>query len=65
MEANLRDSSLTEANFDNANLYKADLRGADGLSLEQLSKAKSLYLARFDPELHAILEKEIPDLIGS
>ncbi len=65
MEANLRDSSLTEANFEDANLYKADLRGADGLSLEQLSKAKSLYLAKFDPELHTLLEKEMPDLIGS
>jgi uncharacterized protein YjbI with pentapeptide repeats len=65
MEANLRDSSLTEANFKDANLYKADLRGADGINLEQLSKAKSLYLAKFDPEIQAILEKEVPDLIGS
>jgi len=65
MEANLRGCSLTEANFQDANLYKADLRGADGLSLEQLSKAKSLYLAKFDPGLQALLEKEIPDLIGS
>jgi uncharacterized protein YjbI with pentapeptide repeats len=65
MEANLKHCSLTEANFQDANLYKADLRGADGLSLEQLSKAKSLYLAKFDPELHALLEEEIPDLIGS
>ena len=65
MEANLRDCSLTEADFADANLYKADLRGADGLSLEQLSKAKSLYLAKFDPEIQTLLEKEVPDLIGS
>lgn len=65
MEANLKESSLTEANFKDANLYKADLRGADGLTLEQLSKAKSLYLAKFDPEMQEILEKEVPDLIGS
>ena len=65
MEANLKDSSLTEADFEDANLYKADLRGADGLNLEQLSKAKSLYLAKFDQELHNLLEKEVPDLIGS
>lgn len=64
MEANLSNCSLTEANFEDANLYKADLRGADGLSAEQLSKAKSLYLAKFDPELYEELEKEIPDLIG-
>jgi BTB/POZ domain-containing protein KCTD9 len=64
MEANLKNCSLTEADFEDANLYKADLRGADGLSLEQLAKAKSLYLAKFDPDLYAILEKEVPDLIG-
>jgi len=64
MEANLRECSLTEANFENANLYKADFRGAEGLTLEQLSKAKSLYLAKFDPEIYAILEEEVPDLIG-
>jgi BTB/POZ domain-containing protein KCTD9 len=64
MEANLKDCALTEADFSDANLYKADLRGADGLQLEQLAKAKSLYLAKFDPEIYALLEKEIPDLIG-
>jgi len=64
MEANLQKSSLTEANLENANLYKADLRGADGLTLEQLSKAKSLYLAKIDPELHEQLVENYPDLIG-
>lgn len=64
MEANLQNCSLAEANFENANLYKADFRGAEGLTLEQLSKAKSLYLAEFDPEIYKILKKEIPDLIG-
>lgn len=64
MEANLSHCSLTEANFEDANLYKADLRGADGLSAEQLSKTKSLYLAKFDPDMYEVLEKEIPDLIG-
>lgn len=64
MEANLQNCALAEASFENANLYKADLRGADGLSLEQLAKAKSLYLAKMDSELHDLLEKEFPDLIG-
>jgi uncharacterized protein YjbI with pentapeptide repeats len=64
MEANLKECALTEANFENANLYKADFRGCEGLTLEQLSKAKSLYLAQFDPEIYAVLEKEVPDLIG-
>ena len=64
MEANLSNCSLTEANFESANLYKADFRGADGLSVEQLSQAKSLYLAQFDPDLYAVLQEEYPDLIG-
>lgn len=64
MEANLSNCALAETNFEDTNLYKADFRGAEGLTLEQLSKAKSLYLAKFDPELHDLLSKEIPDLIG-
>ncbi len=64
MEANLSNCSLAEANFENANLYKANFRGASGLTMEQLSKAKSLYLATFDPELQTQLEEHIPDLIG-
>lgn len=64
MEANLSNCSLTEANFEDANLYKADLRGADGLCVEQLAKAKSLYLAKFDDELYEQLAAEVPDLIG-
>jgi len=64
MEANLSNCSLAEVNFENANLYKADFRGAEGLTLEQLSKAKSLYLASFDPEIRVQLEEFYPDLIG-
>ncbi len=64
MEANLQKCALAEANFENANLYKADFRGADGLTLEQLSKAKSLYLAKFDQDIYEQLKEHIPDLIG-
>lgn len=64
MEADLSNTALAEANFQDANLYKADFRGAEGLSLDQLSKAKSLYLSKFDPEIHALLEEAVPDLIG-
>lgn len=63
MEANLSNCSLAEVNFENANLYKANFKGATGLTVEQLSKAKSLYLASFDPELQVQLEEHIPDLI--
>ena len=64
MEANLSNCSLAECNFENANLYKADFTGATGLTIEQLSKAKSLYLATFDPEMQIQLEEHAPDLIG-
>ena len=64
MEANLSNCSLAEANFENANLYKANFTGATGLTVEQLSKAKSLYLASFDPDLQVQLEEHFPDLIG-
>jgi uncharacterized protein YjbI with pentapeptide repeats len=64
MEADLSGCALAEANFEDANLYKADLRKAQGLTVEQLSKAKSLYLAEFDPEIREALQEEIPDLLG-
>lgn len=60
MEANLMGSYLMGADFENASLYKADLRGAKGLTAEQLSKAKTLYLAKLDPELQEEVEKIIP-----
>ena len=64
MEANLSGCALSEANFEDANLYKANLTNAQGLTVEQLSKAKSLYLAEFDSDLREKLEKEIPELLG-
>ncbi|PZR30325.1 MAG: pentapeptide repeat-containing protein [Azospira oryzae] len=64
MESNLQNSYLMGADFENASLYKADLRGAKGLSVEQLSKAKTLYLARFDEELIEQIKVSIPELVG-
>jgi len=64
METNLQNADLTEANFTNANLYKADLRGAKGLTKEQLSKARTLYLAKFDPEFQKEIKEVHPDLVG-
>lgn len=64
MEANLQNSYLMGADLENASLYKADLRGAKGLTLDQLSKAKTLYLARFDDELLDQVKIKFPDLIG-
>jgi BTB/POZ domain-containing protein KCTD9 len=64
MESNLRGCYLTGADFDNASLYKADLRGAKGLTIEQLTKAKTLYLAQFDEEILNQIKSSIPELVG-
>ncbi len=65
MEANLKNSYLMGADFENASLYKADLRGAKGLTIEQLAKAKTLYLAQFDEELLEQIKMITPELVGS
>jgi BTB/POZ domain-containing protein KCTD9 len=51
MEANLKNTYLMGADFENASLYKADFRGSKGLTVQQLAKAKTLYLAQFDADL--------------
>jgi BTB/POZ domain-containing protein KCTD9 len=65
MESNLTNSYLMGADFENASLYKADLRGAKGLTIEQLAKAKTLYLAQFDDEIFEQIKVTVPELIGS
>lgn len=64
MEANLQGCYLTGADFENASLYKADLRGAKGLTIEQLTKAKTLYLAKFDEEILNQIKSNVPELVG-
>ena len=54
--ANLQDSNLKYANFRNSNLKYADLSFAKlqyvrNLTIDQLSKVKTLYKAKLDPEL--------------
>lgn len=63
MEANLKGAYLTGANLTGANLYKADLRNAVGLTLEQLEKARTLYLARLDEELMEQVKLRLPSLV--
>jgi BTB/POZ domain-containing protein KCTD9 len=65
MEANLRNSYVMGADFENTSLYKADLRGAKGLTIDQLTKAKTLYLAKFDDEIQEQVKAMIPELVGS
>ncbi len=64
MEASLNGCYLTGADFENANLYKADLRNTSGLTIEQLSKVKTLYLAQFDDEIMEQIQSTLPDLVG-
>jgi len=64
MEANLRNCYVMGADFENASLYKADLRGAKGLTIEQLSKVKTLYLAKFDDEILVQIKSNLPELVG-
>ena len=63
MEANMQGSYLTGADFENASLYKSDLRGAKGLTIEQLQKAKTLYLAKFDEDIEEQLKESSPELV--
>lgn len=65
MEANLQNSYLMGADFENASLYKADFRGAKGLTVDQLAKAKTLYLARFDEDLQNQIVQTLPELVGA
>ncbi len=63
MEANLQNCYLMGADFENASLYKADFRGAKGLTIDQLAKAKTLYLAKFDEELLQQVKELAPELV--
>lgn len=63
MEANLNGSYIMGANFEEASLYKADLRKVKGLTIEQLKSAKTLYLAQFDDEFIAQHKEFFDNLI--
>lgn len=64
MEAKLRGCHVTGATFLNANLYKSDLRGIQGLDIESLAKAKTLFLAKFDDDVMEKLLAQYPRLVG-
>ena len=49
--AKLRGANLSDAYLRRANLSRADLSEVFGLNIEQLSKVKTLYKAKLDPEL--------------
>lgn len=54
---------MIKAQFENASLYKADFRGARGLTAEQLAKAKTLYLAKFNTDLEEQVKELMPELV--
>ena len=66
--AKLIDSNLEGVDYRYANLKDADLRyatlvGAKNLTIEQLSKVKTLYLANFNAELLEQIKKSYPHLL--
>lgn len=60
--ANLTGTYLKGAYFEGANLEGADLRMANGLSIYQLSIAKTLYNAKLNEELEISLKENYPSL---
>ncbi|MCH8028305.1 MAG: pentapeptide repeat-containing protein [Candidatus Dadabacteria bacterium] len=66
--ANLWGAKLQGANFDaailkDANLSYTKLKGAKNLTAEQLSKVKTLYLAKLDPQLMVEVSMKAPQLL--
>ena len=62
-EANLHGADLKDTNLNGANLEEADLHCVKNLTIEQLSKVKTLYKAKLDPELREQIEKDYPHLL--
>lgn len=62
MDGNLKNAMVAGADFYQANLMKADLRGIQGVTAEQLSTARSLAKALLDPELEQELRMNYPHL---
>ena len=63
--ANLEESSFGGAILDETNLEGANLTGAFNLSIDQLSKVRTLYNAKIDEKLLIQLKKEFPFLFKS
>lgn len=56
--ANLKEAVFDDANLEGANLREADLMGVKNLTIDQLSKVKTLYQAKLDPELEEELRSK-------
>ncbi|WP_296619151.1 pentapeptide repeat-containing protein [Marivirga sp.] len=64
MEADLSNCHLTGASFDEASLYKANLKGAEGITASQLKNVKTLYLAELDDDIKSEIQEKYPELLG-
>lgn len=64
MEADLSNCHLTGALFDEASLYKANLKGAEGITADQLKNVKTLYLAELDDDIKSEIQEKHPELLG-
>jgi len=60
--AHFEGTNLEGANLDRANLEYANLEEAKNLTVDQLSKAKTLYQAKLDPELEEELKAKYPHI---
>ncbi|AKB80195.1 hypothetical protein MSHOH_3712 [Methanosarcina horonobensis HB-1 = JCM 15518] len=60
--ANLSNVDLANADLADANLEGTDLIGAKNLTIDQLSKVKTLYNAKLDPEREIALREKYPAL---
>jgi uncharacterized protein YjbI with pentapeptide repeats len=61
-EANLEMANLEHADLEGANLEGANLEGTYNLTIEQLSKVKTLYNAKLDEKLEKLLKEKYPAL---
>ncbi len=62
-KANLAGAILANASFIETNLQEAELRETIGLTVEQLSKVKTLYNAKLDPDLEKEIKEKYPHLL--
>ena len=62
-DANLSEAELKNAKLSDANLSGACLTGVSGLTIKQLSKVKTLYKAKLDPELMKQVKEKYPLLL--
>ena len=62
MEVNLEGANLQGANLSEADLSGADLKQAKNLTIDQLSKVKTLYDAKLDEQYLIPLKEKYPAL---